>query len=82
MIFRLFRSGLKLNDIGSFRGKNCFLFNNKIKNFNKPLKNLTKYNSTITTAAANAAVRSSKSSNKVIGIWLAGCAGMVSGAVF
>ena len=77
MIFKLFRAGLTLNKLGTT--KNTFLFD-KLKNVHKSFKNVTNSNTTASTATVNA-VATSKTANKVIGFWLAGCAGMVSGAV-
>ena len=78
MISKLWRAGFKLNQfVGS--NKNSFVLD-KFKNFNKSIKNVTfKMN---TTAAAEATVTTvTKSNNKIIGYWLAGCSGMVACAV-
>jgi len=75
---KFFRFGLKLTNLTHKSNTKSTLLFEKIKNF----KNLTLNNTkSATTTVVTNAVSSTTNKNKVIGLWLAGCSVMVSGAV-
>lgn len=75
-MYKLWRAGFKLQQQLS-SNKNSFVLD-KIKNLNKSFKNLTVTNTTTATTVVQSTTRNA---NKTIGLWLAGCSGMVAGAV-
>jgi heme a synthase len=77
-MMKFFRFGLKLTNLTHKSNTKSTLLFEKIKNF----KNLTLNNTkSATTTVVTNAVSSTTNKNKVIGLWLAGCSVMVSGAV-
>jgi hypothetical protein len=76
-MMKFFRFGLKLTNLTYKSNTNRILLFEKIKNF----KNLTLNNTKSATTVVTNAVSSTTNKNKVIGLWLAGCSVMVSGAV-
>lgn len=79
MILKLCRASLKLNQLGT--NKNSSFILDKFKNLNKSLKNVTFKTNTTTAATAAVSKAGTSYANKAIGYWLAGCSGMVAGAV-
>lgn len=67
----------------NYLSKGLNLYSNYIKNIKTSTKNFIKYKTTAVTheTIVNEATQSTKVPNKLIGWWLAGCSGMVVGAV-